>query len=260
MRLIDTHAHLDDEQFGDDLPDVIARAKAAGVENIVCVGVCAESSLSAVRLAEQYPEVKAAVGIHPNHSAEARADEWQQICRLAEHAEVVALGETGLDTYWDYAPLDIQKDYFDRHLRLSQELDLPVIVHCRDAGEAVLLMASEAARRGPLRGVIHSFSGDRAMADDCLAMGLHLSFSGMVTYRNKKFRPLREVAATIPADRLLVETDCPYLTPHPLRGKQKRNEPALVVHTIEALAELHNCPAEELAEQTTENARRLFFA
>ena len=258
MRLIDTHAHLDDEQFDADLPEVIARATEAGVEAIICVGVSAASSEAVVRLAEQYPAIKAAVGIQPNHAAETKPDDWQRVCQLAEHPQVVALGEMGLDAYWDFAPLDVQQDYFDRHLRLSQERGLPVVVHCRDSGDAVVAMLAEAATRGPLGGLIHSYSGDQAMANACLELGLHISFSGMVTYRNKKFEPLRAVAATIPAERLLVETDSPYLTPHPLRGKQKRNEPALVAHTLASLAELHNISPEELAEQTTKNACRLF--
>ena len=263
MRLIDTHTHLDDEQFAADLPAVIARAEEAGVETIICVGVSADSSETVVRLAEKYPAIKAAVGIQPNHAAEATEDDWRRVCRLAEHPQVVALGETGLDTYWDFAPLAVQQDYFNRHLRLSQQRGLPVVVHCRDCngrdcGDAVVAMLAEAATRGPIHGLIHSFSGDAEMADTCLKLGLHISFSGMLTYRNKKFDPLRAVAATIPAERLLVETDSPYLTPHPLRGKQKRNEPALVAHTLAALAKLHNQPPEEFSRQTTENARRLF--
>ena len=258
MRLIDTHAHLDDEQFAPDLAEVVGRASEAGVETIICPGTSAASSTAVVRLAERYPAIKAAVGIQPNHAAEAQPWEWDRICQLAEHPQVVALGETGLDTYWDFAPLCVQQDYFDRHLRLAQERHLPVIVHCRDSGDAVVAMLAEAAARGPIRGLIHSFSGDQAMADACLEMGLHISFSGMVTYRNKKFEALRAVAARIAAERLLVETDSPYLTPHPLRGKQKRNEPALVAHTLTALAELRGQSAEELAQQTTKNARRLF--
>ncbi len=259
MPLIDTHAHLDDEQFAADLPAVVARATAAGVEKIICVGTTAASSEVVVSLAQKYPTtIKAAVGIQPNYAAEASAEDWRQICRLAQLAEVVALGETGLDAYWDFAPMPVQQDLFDRHLRLAQELDLPVIVHCRDCNDAVVEMLAAAAGRGPLRGLIHSFSGDAEMADACLALDLYISFSGMVTYRNKKFEPLRAVAAAIPADRLLVETDSPYLTPHPLRGKQPRNEPALIAHTVSALAELRGCTQEELARQTTENARRLF--
>ena len=264
MRLIDTHAHLDDEQFDADLPEVIARAEEAGVETIICVGVSAASSEAVVRLAEQYPAIKAAVGIQPNHSAEASEDDWRRVCQLAEHTEVVALGETGLDTYWDFAPLAVQQDFFDRHLRLSQERGLPVVIHCRDrngrdCGDAVVAMLAEAATRVPIHGLIHSFSGDAEMAAACLNLGLHISFSGMLTYGNKKFDPLRTIAATIPVERLLVETDSPYLTPHPLRGKQKRNEPALVAHTLNALAELHGRLPEELSRQTTENARRLFL-
>lgn len=258
MSLFDTHAHLDDKQFAADLAEVVRRAGRAGVENIICPGTSAVSSRDVVRLAEEYPAIQAAVGIQPNHTAEAEPADWDRICTLAAHPRVVALGETGLDTYWDFAPLPVQQDYFDRHLRLAQDRDLPVIVHCRDCNDAVVAMLAEAAARRPVRGVVHSFSGDRAMADACLELGLYISFSGMVTYGNKKLEPLRAVAAAIPAERLLVETDSPYLTPHPLRGKQKRNEPALVAHTAAALAKLHGLSAEELAEQTARNARRLF--
>ncbi|MBN2296578.1 MAG: TatD family hydrolase [Pirellulales bacterium] len=258
MHLIDTHAHLDDEQFASDLPQVVARANEAGIETIICVGTDVASSSDAIRLAEEHLSIKAAVGIQPNHTAEAQPDAWERICSLAGHPQVVALGETGLDSYWDFAPMAVQKDYFDRHLRLGQERDLPVIVHCRDCNDEVVAMLSEAAARGPVRGLIHSFSGDQAMADACLELGLYISFSGMVTYRNKKFEPLRKVAAGIPRDRLLLETDSPYLIPHPLRGKQKRNEPALVAHTAAALAQLRGQSPQELAQETTNNARRLF--
>lgn len=259
MPLIDTHAHLDDEQFASDLSEVIARASAAGVNTIICVGTTAASSEAAVQLARQYPQtIKAAVGIHPNHAAEAGDYDWREIRRLAELPEAVALGETGLDAYWDFAPMTVQQEYFDRHLLLSQELGLPFITHCRDCNEAIVEMLAAAASRGPLRGLIHSFSGDQTMADACLALGLYLSFSGMVSYRNKKFESLRAVAAAVPGERLLIETDCPYLTPHPLRGKQPRNEPALIAHTAAALAELRGCTVEELSRQTSENARRLF--
>jgi len=170
----------------------------------------------------------------------------------------VALGETGLDRYWDYCPFEVQRDYFGRHLRLSHETGLPVVIHCRESEADLLPMLREAAERGTLQGVIHALRGDAAMAEACLDLGLYISFAGMVTYTNKKFRPLKEVAATIPDDRILIETDSPYLVPHPLRGKQKRNEPARVVLTAASLAELRGVSVEQFAEQTTANARRLF--
>ncbi|MFO0896436.1 MAG: TatD family hydrolase [Pirellulales bacterium] len=253
-QLIDTHAHLDDEQFAAELPAVIERAGAAGVSAIVAIGTTAASSAAAVKLAAEYPTVFAAVGIHPNHVAEAGPDDWDQIVALAVRPTVVALGETGLDRYWDYAPLPLQQDYFDRHLRLSQELGLPFVVHARESDADVLAMLREAAARGPLQGVMHSFTGTAETAAECVALGLHISFAGMVTF--KKSTELRAVAASIPADRLLVETDSPYLSPHPLRGK--RNEPAYVVHTAACLAEARGVPLETLAAETTANARRLF--
>jgi TatD DNase family protein len=258
MVLVDTHAHLDDASFDADRDEVVSRAAAAGVERIVCVGVSAATSEAAIRLAERYDRIAPAVGIQPNSCAEAAPGDWERIVRLAENPRVVALGETGLDRYWDLAPFAMQEDYFDRHLRLAQSRDLPILVHCRDCEDDVLRMLREAAARAPVRGLIHAFSGSHAMVEECVSLGLYLSFAGPVSYRNAKFGPLREVAAVVPAGRLLVETDSPYLMPHPLRGKVKRNEPAHVGLVAAALAELRGCSGEEIARQTTANARRLF--
>ncbi|MBN1911262.1 MAG: TatD family hydrolase [Pirellulales bacterium] len=257
MNLIDTHAHLDDSRFEADFDAMLDRAAEVGVEAVLCVGICAASSAKVVHLARQHEMIHAAVGIQPNSCAEAQPGDWDRVVELVEQPEVIALGETGLDRYWDYTPFEMQQDYFDRHLRLSQERDLPVLIHCRDCDDDVLTMLRDARLRGPLRGLIHSFSGSQAMADECLELGLYLSFSGAVSYTNKKFGPLRDVASSVPADWLLIETDSPYLTPHPLRGKKKRNEPALIVHTLESLAALRGCSAKELAAQTTANARAL---
>ena len=255
---VDSHAHLDAEDFDPDRPAVIARAREAGVAAIVCPGISADSSGAAVRLAQGEEGVFAAVGIQPNYCGQAAADDWDRIVALVDHPRVVGIGETGLDRHWDFTPFAVQQDYFDRHLRLARKLDLPVIIHCREAEADVPAMLHEAARRGPLSGVLHAFSGDRAFAEECLALGLHISFAGAVTYTNKKFGPLREAVRTVPEDRLLVETDSPYLVPHPLRGKQKRNEPAHLVLTAQCLAELRGVGLEQLAAQTTANARRLF--
>jgi TatD DNase family protein len=255
---IDTHAHLDAEEFDPDRDEVIARACRAGVTAIVCPAISADSSQAVVHLAQARQGLYAAVGIQPNYCAQAAPDDWDRIVAMASRPGVVALGETGLDRYWDYTPFDIQQDYFDRHLRLAQARDLPVIIHCREASEDLLPMLREAAARRPLRGVLHSFSGDRAMAEQCLALGLAISFSGAVTYPNKKFESLREVARAVPSDRLLVETDSPYLVPQTLRGKEKRNEPAHVAWTAGRLAELRGVTLDEVAGLTTSNARRLF--
>jgi TatD DNase family protein len=256
--LIDTHAHLDAEEFRDDREAVIARTVAAGVEAMICPAISAASSEAVVRLAAASAAIYAAVGIQPNDCAQAAPGDWQAVVALVRRPRVVAIGETGLDRHWDFTPFAVQQDYFDRHLRLAQQCDLPVIVHCREADADALAMLREAAARGPLRGVLHAFSGDRAMAEECLGLGFSISFAGPVTYTNKKFAALGEAAAAVPADRLLLETDSPYLVPHPLRGKEKRNEPAHLVHTLQRVAELRGASPESIAEQTTANARRLF--
>lgn len=258
MAYFDTHVHLDQPEFDADRDAVLRRARQAGVETIVCVGVSADSSRAALSLAETHRDVYAAAGIQPNDCGRAAEGDWQRIIRLAEQPRVVALGETGLDRHWDFTPFDLQQDYFDRHLRLAQRSDLPVVIHCREAEADLMPMLREAAARGPLRGVLHAFSGEAAVAAECIDLGLYVSFAGAVTYTNRKFESLRAAAAAVPADRILIETDSPYLVPHPLRGKQKRNEPAHVVLTASFLAELRDIGLEQFAAATTANARRLF--
>ena len=257
MPYFDTHAHLDQDDFDADRAEAIARARAADVEGILCVAVSAATSQAVLKLAEKF-DLVAAVGIHPNSAAEAAPYDWDNVVSFVANPRVVALGETGLDRYWDYTPLPIQQEYLDRHLRLAQDRDLPVILHCRDAAEDLLPMLREAVARGPLRGIIHAFSGDAAMAAECVGLGFHISFAGNVTYTNKKFEALRDAAKAVPDDRLLIETDSPYLVPQIFRGKQRRNEPANVVHTAAMLAELRGVPVEQIAALTTANARRLF--
>ncbi len=237
---------------------MLDRSRKAGVETLLCVGISAGSSQATVELAEEQKRLFAAVGIQPNYCAAADPDDWDRIVALAARPSVVAIGETGLDRYRDFAPFGLQQDYFARHLRLASRLQLPVVIHCRDAEADMLPMLREAADSGPLRGVLHAYSGEAATATECLRLGLHVSFAGMVTYTNKKFQPLRDVAIRVPADRILIETDSPYLVPHPLRGKQKRNEPANLVHIARSLAQLRGVDPEQFAAQTTANARRLF--
>lgn len=251
----DTHAHLDQDAFDADRAEVIARARAAGVVDMIAMGVTAESSTACVAIAGAYDGVHAAVGIQPNYVHEALPEDWDTIVRLAREPGVVALGETGLDRYWDYAPFDLQQDYFDRHLRLSQQSGLPFIVHMRECEDDILLMLREAALRGPLAGVMHSFTGPAEMAAECVELGLHISFAGMVTY--KKSDDLRAVSATVPLDRLLIETDSPYLSPEPVR-KIRRNEPSHVAYTCRCLAAVRSLPVDVVANATTANAKRLF--
>jgi TatD DNase family protein len=254
MHLVDTHAHLTQEDFDGDRAEAVARAAGAGVAQIIAIGYSAATSEAVVRLAAGYPNMFAAVGIQPNDCAQASPGDWDAVVQLATSPKVVAIGETGLDRYWDYSPLELQQEYFDRHLRLAQQLDLPVVIHTRDSDAEVLAMLREAAARGPLRGVMHSFTGTSETAAECISLGMYISFAGMVTF--KKNDALRAVAATIPADRILVETDSPYLAPQPNRGK--RNEPAFVAHTARCLADVRGVELAEFAAQTTENAQRLF--
>ena len=197
----------------------------------------------------------ASVGIQPNHIAEEAADAWDQVVRLVTSPKVVALGETGLDRYWNHTPFAQQEDYFARHLELARLHEFAVVIHCREAeADTVRMLRQDFDRHGPLRAVMHSFTGEWATAEACLAMGLYISFAGMVTYKNA--RALREVAAKVPLERLLVETDSPYLSPVPVRGK--RNEPANVIHTAACLAGVLGVTPEVVAEHTTRNARSLF--
>jgi TatD DNase family protein len=251
----DTHSHIDQDDFDDIRPAVIERARAAGVEHIVAVGTTVEASRKCIALAAEYSGVHAAVGIQPNYVAEAGPDDWQAIVELANQPGVVAIGETGLDRYWDSTPFDMQQDYFDRHMRLARELDLPFIVHMRDCDADIMAALQDEYERGPLSGIMHSFTGDAAMAAECVAMGMHISFAGMVTF--KKSNDLRECAATVPIERLLIETDAPYLSPEPKRG-HRPNEPALVKHTAECLAKLRGMKLKEFGEATTANARTVF--
>lgn len=254
MQLIDTHAHLDEDAFSEDLDDVIARAIESGVIAMVAVATTASNSRATIELAARVPNVFASVGIHPNYAAQAKPGDWELVEELAASPKVVAIGETGLDRYWDHTPFEIQLDYFRRQIELARSRSLPFIVHCREAEPDVVAVLHEAAGTGALKGVMHSFCGGEATLDVALEVGLHISFAGMLTF--KKNESLRQLAKKIPLDRLLVETDSPYLAPLPHRGK--RNEPSFVKHTAESIAEAHGMTLNEMAAITTDNARRLF--
>ena len=252
--LFDTHAHLDEDAFSQDADEVVSRAVASGVTTMLAVATTLESSRSTIALAARFPNVFASVGIHPNYAVQAKQGDWEAIEELASSPKVIAIGETGLDRYWDHTPFDVQLDYFRRQIELAGRRDVPFIVHCREAEPDVVAVLREMAGEGPLKGIMHSFCGGRATLDAALELGLHISFAGMLTF--KKNVELRELAKTIPLDRLLVETDSPYLAPQPNRGK--RNEPAFVRHTAECLAEVRGKTLEEIAAITTANAKRLF--
>ncbi len=252
--LVDTHAHLDDRRLRPQIGDVLARARSEGVVQVVAIATTAEDSDSVLDLAGSHPGVFAAVGIHPNDAAEAKPGDWEKVVALADHPRVVALGETGLDRHWDRTPFPTQQDYFARHLDLAHGLDRPVVIHCREAEEEILAQLRTLGRS--VKGVLHSFTGNWDQARAFLDLGLHLSFAGMLTFANKSLDPLRDAAARAPLDRILVETDSPYLTPEPFRGKT--NEPARVTLTAARLAEVRGMGIVDLARATTDNARRLF--
>ncbi len=255
MAFFDTHAHLNDEQLSGRLDEVLANCQAADVCGIVCIGIDAESSELAVQIAEKHAPVFAAIGIQPNYVSQLGQDDWEKIKALASHPKVIAIGETGLDRYWDYSPFDLQQVHFRQHIEFAIESNLPFVVHMRDCAEDIVELLNEYQSEFPLRGIMHSYSGDLENAEACLDIGLHISFAGMVTY--KKSDDLRQVAKAVPLDRLLIETDAPYLSPHPKRG-HRPNEPALVTHTASCLAELHGISTEELGRITTKNAVQLF--
>jgi TatD DNase family protein len=253
--LVDTHCHLDFESFDGDRDEVVARAAAAGVGQIVAPAIDLPSSRRVVTLAERYAGVFAAVGVHPNSSA-GWADEWlDELATLASHPKVVAIGEIGLDYYRDHSPHPVQHVAFVGQLGLAARLGKPVIIHNREAdGELLRLLAQSALVGKERAGVLHSFSGSWATAEAALAMAFYLGFTGPVTY--KKAEVTRDVARRTPLERLLVETDAPFLAPQSRRGR--RNEPAFVVEVAEKIAGLHGLEPAELFRRTSDNAARLF--
>lgn len=250
--LVDTHCHLDFEQFDPDREAVLERARAAGVARIVIPGVDLAAGRRAVALAERYPEVYAAVGVHPNDAQELTAAALAELKALAKHPKVVGIGEIGIDLYWRKLSLTDQQAAFRAQLRLADEVGKPVIIHDRDAHAEVL--AELRALRPAAGGVMHAFSGGPDMAEAALALGYYLGVDGPVTY--KKNDALRAVFAQAPLERILIETDAPYLTPQPRRGR--RNEPAYVAWVAEKVAEIRGISVEVAAAVTTRNAASLF--
>lgn len=255
IHLVDSHCHLDDESFADDIGEVVLRAADAGVGRLIVPAIDLGNVSAVLSLAERFQGVYAAVGVHPNSAAGWQDDWLDELRSFARHRKVVAIGEIGLDYYWDKTPPDIQRRALSLQLALAAELALPVIIHNREASADVIEKLAASPLHGSERpGVLHSFSGDWAMAKAALDMGFYLGFTGPLTY--KKADQLREIAARVPLDRLLIETDAPYLTPHPFRGR--RNEPGYVRLVAERLAELCGQSLEDIARITTTNAERLF--
>ena len=251
--LIDSHAHVDGPEFDADRDEALARARAAGVQRIVVIGAVGDpaSAERAVALAERDPEIWATVATHPHDVAQMTPAWWQIHDRLARHPRVVAVGETGLDYYYDHSPREVQREAFARFIELARAVKKPVVCHIRDAHDDARAIL---AAGGVTDCVIHCFTGTPDDARAYAERGYYVSFSGIVTY--KTAQPLRDAVPLVPRDRLLIETDCPYLAPVPRRGK--RNEPAFLPHTAEVVARCSGMTFEELAEATTRNACRVF--
>ncbi|ASV67725.1 TatD family hydrolase [Cytobacillus sp. FSL W7-1323] len=251
--LFDTHVHLNAEQYDEDLAEVIKRAREAGVEKMVVVGFDRPTIERAMELIEQYDFLYASIGWHPVDAIDMTEGDLIWIEELSKHPKVVAIGEMGLDYHWDKSPKDVQKDVFRQQIQLAKKVKLPIIIHNREATADIveILKEENAAEVG---GIMHCFSGSPETAKECIDMNFYISLGGPVTFKNA--RKPKEVAAEIPLEKLLIETDCPYLAPHPFRGK--RNEPSYVKLVCEQIAEIKNIPVEEVAAITTENAKKLF--
>lgn len=254
---IDSHAHIEGGEFDADREAVIQRALDAGVEIIVCVGdgdVAADSHTAAFRIADQYPFIYTTVGVHPHEARLLDQTLGAQLMELSRHPKVIAWGEIGLDYHYDNSPRDVQREAFRKQLRMARERGLPVSIHTREAEADTLAILEEEWKDSGLGGVIHCFTGTHSLAEAAIELDFCISFSGVITF--KKAEELRETARAIPIDRILIETDSPFLAPVPYRGR--RNEPAYVVETARVIAELRGIDLGELSRQTSENFKRLF--
>ncbi|NVO14031.1 MAG: TatD family hydrolase [Rhodoplanes sp.] len=252
--LVDSHCHLDFPDFADELDAVVARARAAGVGRMVSISTRVRRFDALLAIAERYEDVVCSVGTHPHHVAEERDVTLDELLARAKNPKVVAIGEAGLDYFYDYGPRDLQEASFRIHVDAARKTGLPLVIHTREADADMQRMLGEEAAKGPFTAVLHCYTGGRELALRAVALGHYIGFTGIVTF--KKSDVLRALAAEIPADRILVETDSPYLAPGKMRGK--RNEPAYVVETARVLAETRGVSLDAFAAQTTENFFRLF--
>ncbi|QCG96634.1 TatD family deoxyribonuclease [Azospirillum sp. TSA2s] len=253
--LVDSHCHLDFPDFAEELDAVVDRARQAGIGRMVTICTYISRFDRILAVAERYDDILCSVGVHPHQAQEEVAiTTTETLVELSRHPKVIGLGETGLDYFYDKSPRDLQQECFRRHIRASLETGLPLIIHTRDADDDTMRIVKEEAAGQPVKGLLHCFSSGRALAEEAVEYGFSLSLSGIVTF--KKSEDLRAIVKDVPLDRILVETDAPYLAPIPFRGK--RNEPAYVAHTAACVAEVKGVSAEELARVTTDNFFRLF--
>ncbi len=254
MELIDTHCHLTFEGLAENVAAVIERSKAAGVTGWITVGTDPQENQKAVELASKFENMYAAVGIHPHDARTVTADTLKELREIAQHKKIVAIGETGLDYHYNFSSHDEQKSVFAEHLKIAAELNLPVVVHCREAFDETMEILEQHSSNVK-KVVFHCFSGSAEEAETILDKGFYISFTGVVTFKNAE--TIREAAQIVPMDRLMVETDCPYMSPEPMR-KQKINEPALMVHTARRLAELKGMDLGDFAEAVTTTSKTFF--
>jgi TatD DNase family protein len=254
LKVFDSHCHLDFPDFAEELDAVVLRARAAGVERMITISTQVRRGQNLVAIAEKYPEVSFTIGTHPHQAAEEAETDAEAIRVFAAHPKCVGIGEAGLDYHYNYAPEAIAKKVFRAQIGLARELNLPLVIHAREADDDIAAILREEMAAGAFKAVLHCFTSSRALAETGVELGLYVSFSGVITFKNST--ELRAIAADIPLDRLLVETDAPFLAPVPHRGR--RNEPAFVVDTARALAEIKGVTAEEIGEVTRENTLKLF--
>jgi len=254
MELIDTHCHLTFEDLGRDIEGVLARSIAAGITEWITIGTDPQENQKAVGFAERFENLYAAIAIHPHDAKTVTADTLAELKNLAQHEKVVAIGETGLDYHYDFSLHEDQRRVFAEHLKIAVELGLPVIIHCRKAFDETMEILEQAGS-GVKRVVFHCFSGSAEQAKIVLDKGFYISFTGVVTFKNAE--KTRRAAAVVPVDRLMMETDCPYMSPEPMR-KQKVNEPALMIHTARFLADLKQMDWEDFARVVTATSRTFF--
>ena len=252
--LVDSHCHLDFPDFASELDAVVARARAAGIGRIVTISTRVKKHAQVLAIAEKFPDVFCSVGTHPHNAQDEMDIDAAKLIALSKHPKIVAIGEAGLDYHYDKSPRDLQAKSFSEHIAAARTTGLPLVIHSRDCDADMARILEEETGRGPFPAVLHCFTGGRDLAFKAIQLGLYISFTGILTFKNSG--ELRDIAAALPAERVLVETDAPYLAPMPYRGK--RNEPAYVVETAKVLAQACGVSAEAIARQTTDNFFRLF--